>query len=100
MALIAITIAYPGQAINSAVGKMDSATRASDAAVLPATKSEPARSIAIKNVSSASTGAIKRPTGSQKRGAQGSHNVKSSTQTPALLGCALSLARDKRIARN
>ena len=79
--LIAITIAYPGQPINSAAGMMDSARRASDAAVLPA-KSETARSNVIKNASSSSAGAIKRTTESQKRGAQGSHNVKSSTPKP------------------
>ena len=80
--LIAITIAYPRQPINSAAGMMDTATRASDAAVLPATKSEIGRSNVTKTGSSSSAGAIKRPTESPKRGAQASRKVKSSTPKP------------------
>jgi serine/threonine protein kinase len=71
--LIAITIAYPGQAINSAAGMMDSASRASDAAALPAAKSDPrlmTKSMVIKNALSSSSGAIKRTNESQKRAAQ------------------------------
>jgi serine/threonine protein kinase len=83
--LIAITVAYPGQAINSAAGMMDSATRASDSTVLPAPKSESlqmTKSIGIKNVISSSSGAIKRTNDSQKRAAQASRSVKSSTLKP------------------
>ena len=65
--LIAITIAYPGQAINSTAGMMDSATRAADSAVLPVTKSETTRSSLIKNASSSSSGAIKRSNDPLKR---------------------------------
>jgi serine/threonine protein kinase len=83
--LIAITIAYPGQAINSASGVIDSATRASDSAVLPAAKSESplmTKSSEIKNVSSSSSGAIKRTNDSQKRPAPASRGVKSSSPKP------------------
>jgi serine/threonine protein kinase len=77
--LIAITIAYPGQAINSTAGMMDSATRASDAAVLPTAKSETrlmTKSILIKNASASSSGAIKRTNESQKRPGQASRSGK------------------------
>lgn len=85
MVLIAITIAYPGQAIKSASGVMDSATRASNSAVLPAIKSESpvtTKSGVIKNASGSSAGAIKRANESQKRPAQASRGVKTPTVKP------------------
>jgi serine/threonine protein kinase len=79
--LIAITIAYPGQATNSEAGMIDSATRASDAA-LPATRSEPARPSVIKNAANAPAGVIKRSTDSKKRSAQTGQSLRPSVKPP------------------
>ena len=80
--LIAITIAYPGQAIDSGAGMMDSATPASDAAALPATRSEPARPSVIKNAANASAGVIKRSSDSKKRSAQTGQSLRPNSVKP------------------
>ena len=80
--LIAITIAYPGQATNSGAGMMDSATRASDAAALPVPRSEPARPSLIKSAANAPAGVIKRSSDTKKRSAQTGQSLRRNSVKP------------------